>query len=201
MTTIKRTAYHTPVPSEEDLLRLNDVFHLMHPDAYPFKPQDVSNVDGNSNSLDSYYHMTDHMFVVDVPQRRRLHTFEQESNPHLLAGGPEDDDEMMDDMNAFFPRHRVEVEQEEWGAHLLVVTEVDELVAPADETPIYHYPMDMKDIRTLSLFSKKLRRARPLLLLSKSAMRLTRGPPRGLFKFAANTTSGASRRGTMLGTK
>jgi len=131
-------------------LKLNDVFHLMHPDAYPSEPQlqDMINLDGNS--MDSYYHKTSDMFVVDVPRypRRGLHTLEeeQELTPHLLAG-PEDDtdDELMDDMDVFCPRHRytVEDEQNEWGAHLLVVTEVDELVDNADEPKYYH--MDMKD--------------------------------------------------------
>ena len=143
MTTIKMATYHTPVPSEEDLIRLaDDVYHLKHPYAYladvdPSEPQDWITKD--LNSIESYYLKTSDMFVVDVPHCQRrirgLLTIGEEVEEssgdyfprHLYKNGD------------YFPRHLYKFmeEQKVRSTQFLTAAEVDELVGNADEPAIY----------------------------------------------------------------
>jgi hypothetical protein len=96
--------------------------------------------------------------VLHCP-RRGLHTIEeeQESNPHLLVG-PEDDtdDELMDNMDLYFPRQK---EENEWDTHFfLAVTETDDvLVDDADEPIIHHMNMN----NTTAFLEEASSRSRP----------------------------------------
>jgi len=140
MTTIKMATYHTPVPSEEDLIRLaDDVYHLKHPYAYladvdPSEPQDW--VTKDLNSIESYYLKTSDMFVVDVPhcprRIRGLLTIGEEVEEssgdyfprHLYKNG------------GYFPRHLYKFmeEQKVRSTQFLTVAEVGELVGNSEDT-------------------------------------------------------------------